>query len=248
MDLIASITVFDILGTISLGIVAATLMKTFFANNPVAQAFLNSTLVVLKNTEVVWRPVVNVSLVVLKPVLKFALMVFIQASKAISVVILSALQIGQVCFNTLQAMGGNLTQAAQNLFVGTKDFLGSLATVMKGIGYVFLEMVHWGSFVIRSFEQTGLFLRRFLFEGHRVTLDDLYNISVPFLVVGSILAFFYWRTFRTCVKPSAPEKKNDDIVVPRRSSRLARKRAMMYCQDLATPSLTSQEAPLAANL
>jgi hypothetical protein len=246
-----SVTLFDLLGGISLGLFAGTAitasmmsLHSFFEANPVAHAFLNNTLVVLKSTEVVWRPAINASLVVLKPIVQLALMLFIQVSRALVLFLFTAAETGKICLQYIQSVSANLTLAAQGLYESTKDFFGSLATVLKGLGYLFAEMVHWASFVIGSFEQTATFFRRVLMEGHKVSWEDIYNVSVPFFVVASIFAFISWRAYKKFAKPV--EKKEPKA--PRRSSRLARKRALLYCADLPSASLSRKEASFAPNL
>ena len=227
-----------------------------FLNIPFVEAFVNTTLVFLKDTEVVWKPVVDASLVVLKPMLDYALSV-VQPFGPMAVAVLDSVVRGMVLFGFLLVktvftvtefvvnVGSNVTTSLQSFAVVTRDFASSLYTVMKGFTYLFVNVIQGFSYVIDSCEMVGLFLRRTLIEGQAVTWNDIYEIAVPFVVVALMMSFVAWRTYSNFVKSETTYKKTDeDVEYPRRSSRLARKRAMMYCSDASSSSLTSKKSSL----
>jgi hypothetical protein len=244
-----------VLGTFSSAILLAiNNLWSSWSMNPTVQVLVNNTLVVLKNTEVVWRPIVNTSLVILKPILYFALMVLkpfgtlglVVLDKAfkglvtvgfVTVHIVIGLVEGVQSFmNYTKSMGLDFANAVKSGAFVLKDFTLSLAKIIQWIGYALYQLIFGVRYLIDSCEQVGIFLHRLLFEAHKITWNDVYNISIPFLVVGSILGFFVWRISKKFTsKPVDLSKKYDDEYgIPRRSSRLARKRALLTCQDLSS--------------
>jgi hypothetical protein len=267
MDLISTITVTDIVLGTSLLMVLGTFgsnialsLQAFWQTlllNPAVGTLVNSTLVLLKNTEVVWRPVLETSLVVLKPIAAFALAVLrpfgpyglvVLETVARSLILLTCgtayLVLQTISF--VQSAATNVTVAVDSLVTGAKDFVVSLATVLKGLGQVLLSFLHTTSFIVKSFESVATFGYRILFETSQVTWEDLYSVSIPLCVVASIVGYILWRSSRACfgVKSSAAETKCDvEDYLPRRSSRIARKRAMMFCSDSSGTSLESPASP-----
>ena len=265
MDLIASITFTDLIAGVSLsmmiGVLGTALMTNFqplwlaWMSNPLVLTAVNTTLVVLQKTELVWKPFLDASLVIMKPIATFALQVLkpfgplalIVADNIVrGLVILGFMTTHLVLYtvstlhtfvNYMQSLGMNTTLALQSFVQGTTSLAVSLAKIFHWIGYVLYEVVYGAGFVIDSCEQVGLFLRRIVFEGHAVTWNDIYNISIPFVVVAVMVGFVLWRSGILQRKPYAPEKKNDDeCIIPRRSSRIARKRAMLLCSDASFAS------------
>jgi hypothetical protein len=256
MDLIAIPTLTDLVAGVSLsmmiGVLGTALMANFqplwalWSAHHLVQTFVNTTLVVLQNTEVVWKPVVNASLVVLKPIVAFALDVLkpfgplalsIANSLVKSIVILgiTTARIVLSFVRYLQSAGINVTLAMQSFAQGTKDFAVSVGKIVQWLGFFVHQAVQGVSFFLESCEQVGQFLHRVLHETNTITWDDVYNISIPFFVVATVVGFFVWRA--TSGNPSSPYKKSDDAcIMPRRSSRIARKRAMMLCSDASFAS------------
>jgi hypothetical protein len=268
MDLISSISVTDVvLGTSLLmmlgtfGSSIALVLQNFWQTlllNPAVGTLMNSTLVLLKNTEVVWKPVVETSLVVVKPILSFALMVVEPlgplglvlaetAAKALLFVFYGTVYVVVQTISFVQSAGMNMTVAMDSLVSGTKDFVVSLGTVMKGFGKILLSFLHTTSYIVKSFESVATFGYRVLFETHQVTWDDVYSVSIPLCIVGCIVGYVLWRASALCFreKPSAPET---NCSIPRRSSRIARKRAMMYCSDNSSTLATEKTFASPPNL
>lgn len=265
MDLISSLTVIDWVAGISAVMILSTFSRELLAmasklwaswsSNPTVQVVVNNTLVFLKNTEVMWRPVLNMSLTVLAPLGEKALMI-LKPFGTMGLVVADAFVRGVVLlgFMTIQlvltiidgfhsflrytkSMGLDLASSIQTASVVLKDFTLSLVKIVNWIGYAIYKVAFSLSFVLDSFEKCGTFLHRIIFEAHKVSWNDIYNISIPFLVVASILGVAMWRlSTRFASKPIALSKKFDDEYgIPRRSSRLARKRSFLYCQDLNSP-------------
>ena len=271
MDLVSSLTVVDLVAGVSFALILNTFstqiltvvhsfLRAAFAV-PVIEALYNNSLVVLKNTELVWKPVVSTALIVLKPILSYALMI-LKPLGPMAVIVLDNAAKAMVIFgymtahtvltvykgiynvvNFTHSMGVSITTSVQNSLIVMKDFSFSLAKIVKWIGYLAYQVVYGTSWLIDSCEQVGIFLRRMVFEAHTITWQDVYNISIPFAVVGAIVGYLAWRVYRThFYKPSAPQKKVDEeIFVPRRSSRLARKRAFLYCSETPIISLPSEK-------
>ncbi len=251
MDLITTFQVMNLVAGVSLawlvGTLSLTLVKMFSAS-PLAQSILNTTLVVLETTEVVWRPIVNASLIVLKPFGPLALVLADSIVKAMvifgyitAMVIVEFIQMFRQCIRILQSAGMSVSTAVQNAYEVTKDFAFSLATLAKAFTYLTIRLVNTASYIVTSFEKVGDFLYTLVFEAHKVTWDDVYSISLPFLVVASIVGYVAWRSSSSCRRANVCEKKCEDIAVPRRSSRLARKRAMLLSSDVS-PILASCKA------
>jgi hypothetical protein len=132
-----------------------------------------------------------------------------------------------------------VVNVTSSFVVATKDFAVSLGTVTKALASVFVNLVHGFSYVVRSFEDVNAFLYKALFESHTVSWEDIYNISIPFVVVFSILAFLTYRANRSLT--SETKKMDEEPFVPRRSSRIAKKRAMLLSADLGSLAPASKK-------
>lgn len=238
------------------------LLVKLWLSSPALQAFGNNTLVLLKNTEVVWKPVVSTSLIILKPLSAFALAVLkpfgplalavadnvVRAMVLFGIVITRAiLTVGrsiQQFMNFTKTMGVDFAQSVQAVTLALKDFAVSFATIANWIGFLFFQTMKGVTFVLNSFDQSGTFFYRLMFEAHKLTWTDVYNISIPLMVVTSVLGLFVWRFSNAfSSKPVALSKKFDDeCTIPRRSSRLARKRAILICKDLDTPMFSREKS------
>lgn len=252
MELVSSVSFSELLLVSTFGMMLGGILTSFFqwTENPIVQTILNATSVVLKNTEVVWKPVADFALTVLKPLGPLAIL-------AIKTLIGALLFVGQTVSHAFQtvvnfgeSLGLNMTQTGKALLYGARDFASSLYTVVKALAYLVANTLSSVSYVIDSFEMVGLYIRRLLFEPHLVTWQETLDIAVPFAVVACLMTFVFWRAYNKFVKPSAPWKKDDDeYSIPRRSSRIARKRAMMMCYDVSDTTLARKKTSArAANL
>jgi len=272
MDLISSFTIIDwvagvsavmILGTFSSNLVSlVSKLWAPWATNPIVQSVVNNTLVFLKDTEVMWRPVLNMSLTILTPLREKALMILtpfgtlglVVADTFVRGIVLLSLMTFHLVIafvdgvyqfvNLTKSMGLDVVSSLRTVGSALKDFTVSSAKIINWIGYILYKSVSGLTFVLDSFDQCGHFLHRVLFEAHKLTWNDVYNISIPFLVVVSILSMFVWRMSKRFASTPVDygKKYDDECVIPRRSSRLARKRALLYCHDLSSPMLTSQKS------
>lgn len=257
MDLITSISILDIVAGTSLAILLAPFLKMLWftwSSNPLVQSAVNTTLVFLENTKEVWKPVVNATALVLKPIASFALailkplgplaLVVVQTiAKALAIALITTIDMVVSIYRIIHRYGGSITNATEAFFQATKDFAISLGTVLRGLTTMMVYAVHALSFAIRSVESVGSVVYRVLFQSHMLTLDDLYSISIPLLVIGSLVVYSMWKKSR---KQMAIMKKNEDIQYPRRSSRLARKRAMLCSEDFSSALTLRKETPTTA--
>lgn len=238
------------------------LVASLWASSPTLQAFGNNTLVLLKSTEVMWRPVLSMSLTILKPIGAFALTI-LKPFGPLALQVADAFVRGMILFgflfthtiltlvkgiqrfmNFAKSMGADFVFSVQTMVSVLKDFTFSFAKIVNWVGYVFFQTMKGITFVLDSFDQCAQFSYRLLFEAHKVSWNDIYNISIPFFVVATIVGLALWRlSNRFASKPVALSKKFDDeCVIPRRSSRLQRKRAFLQCGDLDSTMLASKEA------
>lgn len=224
MDLIPSLSFFELLAAIPLVItvgpfIFAAVVK--FMEHPLVQPILNTTLVILKTTEVVWRPAVDFAVVLLKPVLK----ALVRLAPIAKDLVVFAINTTVTAFRTAQKMGMSFASAFPAIAQGMKDVGEALITLVRGIGNMMYYFLRATSLIVGSVESVFVFGKRLVFEAHLLTVNDVYNVALPFLIVTSLIATLYW--FR-----KAPQK-SVQVFQPRRSSRLARKRAMMYASDIS---------------
>jgi hypothetical protein len=243
MDLITTSS-FSLFLVSTIGVLLA-----FWMENPTIQSILNTTSVVLKNTEVVWRPAVNVALSVLKPLMPLVLLVGKTVVKAV-ILAMQMMTTAFVAFSEFtQSLGLNITQTGRMVLYGAKDLLSSLYTVTKALAFLIANTLSGISYVIDSFEMVGIFMRKVLFESHSVTWQDVMDIALPFAIVGILMTFVMYRAYAKFVKSEGSSKDAEYVCIPRRSSRIARKRALLLCTDASDATLAREKASAkAANL
>lgn len=258
LDIVAGVSAMMIVGVFSKSLLALFVKMWGLAMTvPVIQTLVNTTLVALEATQDVWRPVLNATALVLKPIASMSLMLLKPLGPYALAVLDSAVK-GMVVFGYvttlvvrdiligirklflwLQGTGISLQTALTNAAGTLKDLATSMVTLTKAAGYLVTRILYAASYVVNSFEKVNTFLYTLIFEAHKVTWEDIYNVSIPFVIVGCIVAYCLLRAYRTfaCFRPSTSMKKSMfDIAVPRRSSRIARKRAMLYSEDIACDS------------
>jgi hypothetical protein len=206
-------------------------------SNPLVSSAVNATLVVLETTEVVWRPAYNMTLVLAKEVIKA--IVFL--APILKSLILTTVNVTVAFFRKAQAMGVSFATAFPTVMVRIKELGEALVVIGRTLGLTVYYMVKGLGFILGSVEYVLGFGKQLLFEPHLLTAQDLYNVMLPFAVVFTTLAMVYW--FRKAPQPRIEAPMSAPVSV-RRSSRLARKRAMMYAQDLsdAFPSCKKSSA------
>lgn len=245
-----------------IGVFNAVLMANFLKlwsigmKIPLVQSIVNTTLVVLETTEGVWRPVLNISALVVMPIVSTALVLLKPIGPLALVlgdsIVRGLIVIGYVTtlvlrevygyvresIRMLQKNGVSLQLAVTNAFTNLKDLTLSLGTIVRAAGYFVTRIVHAASFVVESFERVGSFTYNIIFEAHKVTWSDVTDVATPFLVVSCILMYLMLRAglfrFSRAAPAPADTKTMFDINPPRRSSRLARKRAMLLSDDLGS--------------
>ena len=232
-----SLTLTETILLVPFTMMMGSVITAFFmdmSTNPTFQAFVNATSLVLKNTEVVWRPALNFAVMVLGPFKGVALTAAKFMIKTLILTVIGIINLVKVSVNV-----------TSSILVATKDFAVSFGTVVKGFTNLFANMVHAFSFVIKSFEDVNAFLYRAFFEAHTISWNDIYNISVPFVVVLSIVGYLTYRANRI-LRPAESIEVKETPFIPRRSSRIAQKRAMLLCNDLDSLAPASKKTSTTA--
>ena len=230
MDLIPSLSLFEIMAYAPLlMLVSSTLFA--FSENPVIKSFVNTTLVALKATEVVWRPALQFAVSILKPLVK----ALIQLAPYVRSAIRYAVNVTVTALRSAQSMGVSLTNAFPAVVQAFKDIGESLIILARGLGQFSYYLLRGTSLIVGSVESVFVFGKRLLFEAHLITMADLYNVMLPFVIVTGLLSAMYW--FR-----KSPSEKSVQAFQPRRSSRIARKRAMMCMSDISDAFPASKKA------
>ena len=214
MSLIPSFSLLEFVATIPFVVVLAPfVMPSLKAilENPLVSSAINSISVMLNNTEMVWRPA------------------FQQGFKVLKLVVFTGFNLTMSAIQTVQQMGVSLTTAFPSILVRLGEVGEALVVVARALGNVLYYGIRALSLVVGSAEKVFVFGKHLLFEAHLLSFDDFMNITFPFFVVLSTVAFLYW--LRKTPQPSAV--KNAEPFQPRRSSRLARKRAMLYASDMS---------------
>lgn len=209
------------------------------------QPVVNATALVLQPVlsmaVAILAPLGSKALVLLKPFGPYALMAADTIVKGMvlfgyltTLVVVELVQSLRKLVVWIQGTGMSVQMAMGNALTAIKDLAFSVGTLARALGYLASRVLYAASYVITSFENVSRFLYSLVFEAHTITWEDVSNVAMPFVVVTCILAYLVYRASAMCRKPSAPEKKTDGDCFdsPRRSSRLARKRAMLYCSDL----------------
>ena len=218
MSLIPSLSFLELAALVpSIIVLAPFVLPTLEAlmSNPLVSAAVNTTLVVLKTTEGVWRPAYNATVkavVFLAPILKSLIVTTVNATIAF--------------FKTAQSMGVSFTTAFPTVMVRIKELGEALVVIARTLGLTVYYMVKGLGFILGSVEYVLGFGKQILFEAHLLTAQDLYNVMLPFAVVLTTVMMVYWLR-------KTPQPLMETPMPVRRSSRLARKRAMLYAQDLS---------------
>lgn len=218
--------------------------------NPEFQAVVNTTLVLLQNTEVVWRPVLTVSLVLAKPILELSLLLLkpilhalIYVTPIVKNLALQGINVTANLLLTVREIGLDIRSSLSHAFQSIHSFSGAIFTITKAFSNVLYYSIQSMSYIVNSFESVGDFAYRLLFHTRTITWNDVYAISSPFVVVASILGYVAWSSYTNSHRYTyrAPTKETCDYTVyPRRSSRIARKRALMLLHDLS-PDFSGSE-------
>lgn len=226
MDLIPSFSVFNVLASIPLVMMLVSVFKPItlaVMTNPLTRAVLNTTLVVLESTELVWRPVLNMALMIIKPIYKTLVALLPQ----IKTVLVTTVNVTMTLVKNIQAMGMSVSQAISSALENMGEFGDALVIVARTFTKAVFYTVRMLSSILGAFEDVFNFGKKALFDPTRLTLNDLYNVMLPFVVVSCCIGLALW------MKRSPVETKRIPPYQPRRSSRIARKRAMLLADDLS---------------
>ena len=206
---------------------------TSLSKDPLLGPILNTTLVALESTKDVWKPILAGALVLVKPIVR-----------ALVLLIREGFRFALQAIRMLRAAGVDVSAALRQFAVTLSDFGSSVVIVARAVGKGLFYAFKGLSIVLSSVESVVTTVHRILFTSHKVTWEDLTMIAFPLGVVLGLLLITIWRSRPTRVKDSFSES-----TVPRRSSRLARKRAMLLSADLQTsvPSC-AEPTPMPPNL
>jgi hypothetical protein len=242
MDLITSLSPFQMLASIPLLVMLVPFALDLYKNlmaNPIFMAAVNTTLVVLKNTELVWRPALNFAIAIIKPIVKALAVIFPQVKAIVIVLVNQTVAAVQYA----RSMGMSLMTALTSIVERMGEVGDALIVVARGMGQVGYYGLRVAGTIVGSFESVFAFGKRALFEGHLLTANDLYNVMMPFFTVVAVLATVYW------VRKGPSPQKCVETFQPRRSSRIARKRAMLCASDMSDALLPSKKSsPTTTNL
>lgn len=246
--LITVLNIMDILTAVLAVAVSGTLLAPYLtpfykvAEQMKSVPIVNTTLVFLEENKEVFIPITDAgkqlafaiystALAILKPVVR-ALVVILRVIKPY---ILFAANVTRITIQRVQEAGVSLSLAVQSMSEKLWDFGSSLAVVMKGVAYMVAYITKGLSVVFSSFDDVFRVGYRILFHTNQVSWNEVSSAFSPLLVVIAVFALLYWMK-RSKVTP-VPQ-----TAAPRRSSRLARKRAMFSCGDVSASTFASQEA------
>ena len=226
MDLIPAFTLFNVLASIPLVMMLVPLIKSaleILMANPLARAVFNTTLVVLESTELVWRPALKLSLAVIKTFYNALVLVLPQ----VKALVLNFINTTMAGIKKMQEMGVNVSQTLGAVLDRMGEFGDALIVLARGLTKLTFYLVRMMGSVVSAFEDVFAFGKKMMFEPNVLTMNDLYNIILPICIVASCISFLLW------LKSSPKSSKSVAVYQPRRSSRIARKRAMILTQDLS---------------
>jgi hypothetical protein len=221
MDLIAPTTILQTLMAIPLVMtlipVLVSVIQALLAN-PVVRAFVNTTLVALETTKGVWQPITSAAVAVIRQVYRFLVAITPTLVNATTDMIRKA-----------QSLGISLSAALNALMERLGEVGSAIVVIARAISKVTVVVLNSLSLVVTSAEEVFEFSKRVIFAPSTITWEDLTSIAIPFAVCMGILTLLYYRYRSSRQAACIPCEKP----VPRRSSRLARKRAMMMCADMS---------------
>ena len=236
MDLIPTLSIMNILAGLPLVIILMPFLKTLVLsvmNNPVVAAVYNTSLIVLESTELVWRPALQLSLILVKAMIN-ALAVIIPQVKA---AIRTAYNVTMPILRKIQAMGISMSHTISVIIDRMVELGDALIVLARGLSKAAFYALKGISAIVSSFETLATIGKKMVFAPQQITMQELSAALLPFLIVCSVITFVAWWRM-------TPAQKTVTTFQPRRSSRLARKRAMLYTMDLsdALPSCKKASA------
>ena len=236
MDLIPAFTLFNVLASIPLVMVLVSIAKPFIESllaNPIARAAFNTTLVVLESTKLVWRPALNLAVMLIKNIYKALVLVMPQ----IKAMILNIMNTTAIIVQKIQAMGLSISQAVTTTLDRMGEFGDAIIVVARGITKALFYAVRLLGSLVGAFESVFGFAKKMIFEPSNLTFNDMYNVLLPFFIVTCCIAFLLW------IKRAPASPKYVPVYEPRRSSRIARKRAILLANDVSESLPACKETP-----
>jgi hypothetical protein len=245
-SLITVLNIVDLLTAVVAVALSGSLLAPYFAHIYKAAEqmrsvpLVNTTLIFLEENKEVFIPIADAgkqmafaiystAIAILKPVVK-ALVVILRIVKPY---ILFAANHTRIALRQIQQTGMSFTAAIQSMSEKLWDFGSSLAVVVKGFAYMVAYLTKGLSMVFSSFENVFQVGYRILFHTNQVTWNEVSSAFIPLVVVTAAFGFLYWmKRSKVTPVPQTPAL--------RRSSRLARKRAMFSCGDLSAPASTGR--------
>jgi hypothetical protein len=226
MSLIPSLSFLELVAAVPLVMVLGPLFLSALQNilsNPLVASAINTISLVLNTTEIVWRPVWNASLMVSKQILSGYLVL----APILKSLILSGVNTTLTLVRTAQAMGVSFTTAFPIVMIRIKEVGEAFLVIGRSLGLAVYYVTKGVALLLGSVETLFLFGKQLLFEAHLMTADDFYNVMLPFAIVLSTIATLYW------IRKTPQPVQTRGAFQPRRSSRLARKRAFLCAQDVS---------------
>jgi hypothetical protein len=223
MSLIPSLSFLELVAAVPLVMVLGPFLVSALQSilsNPLVSSAMNTISVVLNTTEIVWRPAWNASVILGKQILNG----LTYLAPLVKAFLVSGANATLTLFRNAQAMGVSFTTAFPMVMLRIKELGEALLVIGRSLGLAMYYVTKGLALVLGSVEKVFLFGKQLLFEAHLMTADDVYNVMLPLAIVLATTALVY--SFRKTPQPSQLQ-----TFQPRRSSRLARKRAFLYAQD-----------------
>jgi hypothetical protein len=228
MSLIPSLSFLELVAAVPLVMVLGPFLVSALQSilsNPLVCSALNTISVVLNTTEIVWRPAWNASVVVSRQILSG----FVVVAPIIKSLVLSGLNTTITLVRNAQALGLSFAVAFPTVMLRIKELGEALLVIARSIGVVLYYVTKSVALVFGSVEHVFTFSKQLLFEAHLMTTEDVYNVMLPLAIVLGTIATLIWLR----KTPQPVEALVCEPFQPRRSSRLARKRAFLYAQDFS---------------
>jgi hypothetical protein len=198
------------------------MVLTSLSKDPLVQAFLNTTLVALESTEIVWKPVVNGILV---PASLYVLSGLKPIAKSLLRISVMAFQQTLSLLRTLRAAGLDLGVALRQMSASLIEFTSALGSIVKVIGKGVYYLVTGLGSALAAVEKSLTVVQQALFNPEAVSWEDLTSVLIPLGVMLTLLILTFWST--RPVRPARPGKGVKTLSSPRRSNRIARRKAML---------------------
>lgn len=202
---------------------AMLLMKTFWdtlMKNQFVGAAVNTTLVSLEDTKEVWLPFASKGLMILRPVVK-ALVLLVRASLHLIIAGRNSLI---STFSWLKANGMDMS-------VALKEFGNSIFVIARTVGKGLYYTSNAVGFMITSVEESI----EFVTNPSAMTWNGFVAKAGALSVTVALTGLLIWSLASRCKEKEKPKPKQIESLPERKlRSSVARKRALLYCNDLGS--------------